>query len=107
MVLDISELKKILIIRLSSMGDILLTTPLIRSLKKQNLIIQIDFLLKAEFFELVKNNPNLTNIYTYTKQSFEKQILINTLISNNYEITSDQKKLQGSCNVKHFGLKRM
>ena len=57
------------------MGDILLTTPLIRSLKKQNPAIQIDFLLKKEFFELVKNNPNLTNIHKYTKQSFEKQIL--------------------------------
>jgi len=89
MVKDISELKKILIIRLSSMGDILLTTPLIRSLKKQNPAIQIDFVLKEEFFELVKNNPNLTNIHIYSKQSFEKQILINTLISNNYEIVID------------------
>jgi len=89
MVLDISELKKILIIRLSSMGDILLTTPLIRSIKKQNPAIQIDFVLKEEFIELVKDNPNLTNIHTYSKQSFEKQILINTLISNNYEIVID------------------
>ena len=71
------------------MGDILLTTPLVRSLKKQNPAIQIDFVLKEEFFELVKNNPNLTNIHTYSKQSFEKQILINTLISNNYEIVID------------------
>ena len=71
------------------MGDILLTTPLIRSLKKQNPAIQIDFVLKEEFFELVKNNPNLTNIHLYSKQSFEKQILINTLISSNYEIVID------------------
>jgi ADP-heptose:LPS heptosyltransferase len=89
MVSDISELKKILIIRLSSMGDILLTTPLIRSIKKQNPAIQIDFVLKEEFIELVKDNPNLTNIHTFSKQSFEKQILINTLISNNYEIVID------------------
>ncbi|HEY6436499.1 MAG TPA: glycosyltransferase family 9 protein [Ignavibacteriaceae bacterium] len=89
MIKDISELKKILIIRLSSMGDILLTTPLIRSLKKQNPEIQIDFVLKEEFLELVQLNPNLTNIHIYSKQSFEKQILINTLISNNYEIVID------------------
>jgi len=89
MVSDISELKKILIIRLSSMGDILLTTPLIRSIKKQNPAIQIDFVLKEEFIELVKDNPNLTNIHTFSKLSFEKQILINTLISNNYEIVID------------------
>jgi lipopolysaccharide heptosyltransferase II len=89
MIKDISESKKILIIRLSSMGDILLTTPLIRSIKKQNPEVQIDFVIKEEFIELVKNNPNLTDIFVYSKQSFEKQILINTLISNNYEIVID------------------
>jgi len=89
MIKDISELKKILIIRLSSMGDILLTTPLIRSIKRQNPEVQIDFVIKEEFIELVKNNPNLTDILVYSKQSFEKQILINTLISNNYEIVID------------------
>jgi len=89
MIKDVSELKKILIIRLSSMGDILLTTPLIRSIKRQNPEVQIDFVIKEEFIELVKNNPNLTDIHVYSKQSFEKQILINTLISNNYEIVID------------------
>ncbi len=89
MIKDISELKKILIIRLSSMGDILLTTPLIRSIKKQNPDIQIDFVIKEEFFELLKLNPNLTNIHLYSKQTFEKQIFINTLISNNYEMVID------------------
>jgi len=89
MIKDISESKKILIIRLSSMGDILLTTPLIRSIKKQNPEVQIDFVIKEEFIELVKNNPNLTDILVYSKQTFEKQILINTLISNKYEIVID------------------
>ena len=89
MVIDFSKLKKILIIRLSSIGDILLTTPLIRSIKKKNPAIQIDFVLKEEFFELVQYNPNLTNIYKYTKHSFEQQIIVNTLISNNYELVID------------------
>jgi heptosyltransferase-2 len=89
MVIDFSKLKKILIIRLSSIGDILLTTPLIRSIKKNNPLIQIDFVLKEEFFELLQNNPNLTNIHKYTKHGFEKQILTNTLISNNYELVID------------------
>lgn len=89
MVIDFSKLKKILIIRLSSIGDILLTTPLIRSIKKKNPAIQIDFVLKEEFFELMQNNPYLTNIYKYTKHSFEKQRLINALISNDYELVID------------------
>lgn len=89
MVIDFSKLKKILIIRLSSIGDILLTTPLIRSIKKINPEIQIDFVLKEEFFELVQYNPNISNIYKYTKHSFEKKILGNALSSNNYELVID------------------
>lgn len=67
------------------MGDILLTSPLIRSIKNQNPSLQIDFVLKEEFFELLKNNPYLTNIYKYSKEISEKEKLIRTLKSNNYE----------------------
>lgn len=89
MAIDFSKLNKILIIRLSSIGDILLTTPLIRSIKKRNPNIQIDFVLREEFFELMQNNPNLTNVHKYTKHSFEKQILTNALIANKYELVID------------------
>ena len=89
MVIDFSKLKKILIIRLSSIGDILLTTPLIRSIKREYPAIQIDFVLKEEFFELMQNNPHIINIHKYTKHSFEKQILINALIANKYELVID------------------
>lgn len=101
MVIDFSKLNKILIIRLSSIGDILLTTPLIRSIKKKNPAIQIDFVLKEEFFELVQNNRYLTNIHKYTKHSFEKQILINALSSNKYELVIDlQNNLRSRAIIK-------
>lgn len=51
------DLGKILIIRLSSIGDILLTTPLLRSLRKQFPDSQIDFLVKSEYSELLRFNP--------------------------------------------------
>jgi heptosyltransferase-2 len=89
MTIDFSKLQKILIIRLSSIGDILLTTPLIRSIKKINPLVQIDFVLKEEFFELMQNNQYLTNIHKYTKHGFDKQILTNALISNKYELVID------------------
>ena len=62
MVTNFSKLEKILIIRLSSLGDVLLTTPLIRSIKKKNPSIQIDFVVRKEFIEAVQNNPNLSKI---------------------------------------------
>lgn len=89
MIKEISDLKKILIIRLSSMGDVLLTTPLIRSIKKQNPNIQIDFVVKSEFFELLKNSPHLTNIYSYSKESTKKKELLNSLKANKYELVID------------------
>jgi heptosyltransferase-2 len=37
----------------------------------------------------MQNNPYPTNIHKYTKHSFEKQILINALIANKYELVID------------------
>jgi len=56
---------RILIIRLSSLGDILLTTPLIRSLKNQSPNLTVDFLLKTQYRDVLKRNPYITNLYLY------------------------------------------
>ncbi len=112
MVKDISELKKILIIRLSSMGDILLATPLIRSIKKQNPTIQIDFLLKKEFVELLENNPHLTNIYEYSNESSAKKELVTSLKLNKYDFVIDlqnnnrSRELTLKLNYKTFHFKK-
>lgn len=60
---------KILIIRLSSIGDVLLTTPVIRLLKKRFPECQIDFLIKKEFAELLAHHPNIFHLYCYDKNS--------------------------------------
>jgi lipopolysaccharide heptosyltransferase II len=89
MVTNFSELKKILIIRLSSLGDVLLTTPLIRSIKTKNPSIQIDFIVKEQFFEAVQNNTNLSEIYKYKNSKSEKQILYNSILSKKYDLVID------------------
>ncbi len=58
---------KFLIIRFSSIGDVILTTPLIRSLRKKFPTSQIDFLVKREFAVVLSDNPHLTNIITFDK----------------------------------------
>jgi len=55
----------ILIIRLSSIGDIINLTPIFRSLREKYPLARIDFLTKMEFAEIVANNPFLSNIITY------------------------------------------
>ncbi|KUO61150.1 hypothetical protein APF79_13475 [bacterium BRH_c32] len=60
-----SNVKKILIIRLSALGDILLTTPVIRSLKNKYPDSEIDFLLKKEYSDTLKFNPYINNLLFY------------------------------------------
>jgi len=56
-------LKKILVIRFSSIGDIVLTTPVIRCLKKQLPEVEIHYLTKESFYPVIKNNPYINKIH--------------------------------------------
>ena len=53
---------KILVVRFSSIGDIVLTTPVVRMLKKQ-LNAQVHYLTKSTYITLLKNNPYIDSIY--------------------------------------------
>ena len=53
---------KILVVRFSSIGDIILTTPVVRMLKKQ-LNVQVHYLTKSSYISLLKNNPYIDSVY--------------------------------------------
>lgn len=55
---------KFLIIRFSSIGDIVLTTPVIRCLKKQLVTAKVHYLTKASFQPILKANPYVDRIHT-------------------------------------------
>ena len=55
-------INKTLIIRLSSIGDVILATPLARVLREQFPSAQIDFLVKKEYAALVRHNPHLNSV---------------------------------------------
>jgi heptosyltransferase-2 len=57
-------LEKVLIIRLSSIGDILLSTPFVRQVRQKFPEAQIDFVIKDVYKDLIKHNPHIDNIYT-------------------------------------------
>ena len=50
---------KFLLLRFSSIGDIVLTSPVIRCLKKQVPNAEIHFLTKKSFESVTRNNPYL------------------------------------------------
>ena len=83
-------IEKILIIRLSSIGDIILASPLIRATRKTYPPAQIDFLVKSEYAELVKFNPDLSSIIEL-KSNAKKELktLKRTLCRTQYDIILD------------------
>lgn len=54
---------KVLVIRFSSIGDIVLTTPVLRCLKQQRPDAEIHFLTKAAFRAVVAHNPNIDKVH--------------------------------------------
>lgn len=57
--------RKILVVRLSSIGDIVLASPVIRALRLRFPDARIDFLVKSQFASLLENNPDISNIIPF------------------------------------------
>lgn len=58
-------MKKILVIRFSSIGDIVLTTPVVRCLKEQLQDVDIHVLVKKKFSKLYKQNPYVGKVFEF------------------------------------------
>ena len=56
---------KTLIVRFSSVGDIVLSTPLIRLLRRRFPECQIDYVTRAEYADLLRANPYLTTLIEF------------------------------------------
>lgn len=54
---------RILLVRFSSIGDIVLTTPLIRAIKKRYRNAVLDYLTLADYSILLRDNPAVDNLY--------------------------------------------
>ena len=87
--LELSKLKKVLIIRLSSLGDILLTTPFIRAIKIQFPNIKIDMLIKEEYADVIKLNPYIDKKLFFKKDNKVNNVLITQLRNNGYDLIID------------------
>ncbi|WEK38034.1 MAG: glycosyltransferase family 9 protein [Candidatus Pseudobacter hemicellulosilyticus] len=77
---------KFLIIRFSSIGDIVLTTPVVRCLKKQIVTAEVHFLTKQNFRSIVAHNPYIDRIH-YLQDNLEQ--LARTLVEEDYDYVID------------------
>jgi len=65
--------KKLLIINIFGIGDVLFTTPIIRSLKTHFPSIEIHYLCNERVEGIIKNNPNVDQVYVYNQGAIVKQ----------------------------------
>jgi lipopolysaccharide heptosyltransferase II len=75
---------KFLIIRFSSIGDVILSTPLIRCLRAKFPECHIDFLVKKEFSVVLSQNPHISKTITFDKKAGKGELnRIRRLVRNN------------------------
>ncbi len=104
--MNLENTNRILVIRFSSLGDILLTTPFLRILKKKYPNLQIDFLVKTNFKDAVKLNPNLGKIISWNNES-EFSDLLKKIKENNYDSVFDlQNNFRSKKVVRKIGVEK-
>lgn len=80
--------KKILIIRLSSLGDVLLSSPLVRALSESCPESKIDFLVREEYKDVYSFNPRINSLLTLRRDNNEAEIQ-NHIKCEKYDIIID------------------
>lgn len=101
---DNSEIKKILIVRLSAIGDCIHTLPLANALRKKYTDAQIDWITEDKAASFIVNNPLLNNVYVLERKKWknsnnkiqnfkEFMSVINKIRKENYDIVIDTQQL--------------
>lgn len=65
-------IQKILIVKLDHIGDLLLATPVFRSIKEKYPKIQLDLLIAEKSFPVVENSPFINRVYFYNSDDFDR-----------------------------------
>lgn len=95
--------KHILIIRLSSLGDVLLTTPLLSSIKQELPEANISFLVRKEYGDILRHNPQIDNLLELERSDDSFEEMIKIISSESYDLILDlqnnlrSKKLLTHC----------
>ena len=77
---------KILVVRFSSIGDIVLTTPILRCIKKQLKDVELHYITKENFISVIENNIYVDKFFTIKSSVSE---VISLLKKENYDYIID------------------
>jgi ADP-heptose:LPS heptosyltransferase len=81
-----ANMTKILVIRFSSIGDIVLTTPVIRCLKSQMDKVELHVITKSQYSLLYESNPNVDKVHKWSDDNIE---LIKILKNERFDFVID------------------
>jgi heptosyltransferase-2 len=100
-------IEKILLIRLSSLGDIVLTIPVIKTLKQKFPQSQIFFLTKSQYQDILKNDPNIFSLIQFDPLEKHRGIsgfvkLVKELKSFDFDLVIDLH-----ANLRSFFIRRL
>jgi heptosyltransferase-2 len=101
------EIKRILIIRLSSLGDVILTTPVIAAVKAQFPNSELSFLTKARYADLLRNDPRILSVVEFDPVERHGGVsgfmsLVSELRSHDFDLLIDLH-----ANLRSFVLRRL
>jgi len=87
-VMDMQRLARVLVIRLSALGDILLTTPVLRLLRAHCPGARLDFLTRATYEDLLGANPCVDRVLLFDPRQGLRQTL-HALRQTRYDLVVD------------------
>lgn len=79
------EFKKVLLIQLSSIGDVMYTTPVFKAFKERYPDSQLSFLTEDTNVDLIKNNPNIEKVFSFPRKLFIEIILNDNNLLDNFK----------------------
>ncbi len=94
---------KFLVVRFSSIGDIVLTTPVVRHLKKQVDNAEVHYLTKQSFAPLLETNPYIDKVHAFNG---DMKTCLKGLREEGFDYIIDLHHNTRTARIK-FGLKRM
>ncbi len=77
--------RKILIIQLKRLGDVLLATPAVSWLRKRFPEAQIDFAVYSEFAGVLENNPHIYRVLSYPRHPLRAYYFLRSLRKERYD----------------------
>ncbi len=88
--ISLNEIQSVLVSRLRFMGDVILTIPLVRAIRKNRPDIHITYLAESPYHSLLENHPDVNTILSYDPNSLISQIrVLRQMMKTHFDLSID------------------